>query len=443
MTATVNSPAESHLVDGAVSQPNTVARTRRPRRGRRILTTGPAFVAAVAYVDPGNVATNVSAGSSYGLALLWIVVLATLMAAPVQYLSSKLGTTTGRSLPEHIVGRMGRRGRAAFRLQAGLVAVATDVAELVGAAVGLHLLFGTPLLLGCVIAAVVSLLVLQWRDRCGARGLEVLCVGTLLLMGAGLAAGLLPSLSGAGPVLHTVVPRLGDEEMLLLAVGIVGATIMPHAVYLHSGLSAERVRRPGTGSAGADRPAACSAVGRTSITRQLKTTRWDVGAAMLAAGTVNIALLVLGAVALPSGVSADFVAVSDGIREGAGQLAGYGFGIALLASGLTSSAVGAHAGSVMLTGLFDRRSGMLLRRMVTVLPAMALLLVVDDPMRGLVLSQVVLALGLPLALIPLVRLTSRRSVMGVHVDVRLTAAVAAVTAAVLALDAALIAFSVS
>lgn len=369
--------------------------TGRARRGPRgALALGPAFVAAVAYVDPGNIATNTAAGSAHGFLLLWVVVLATLMAGPVQYLSAKLGLVTGASLPGYVSGRTSRRARIAYWLQAELVAIATDVAEVIGAAVALNLLFGVPLVPAGLAAGAVSMALLMARDRLGSRFLESACLVSLVAIGAGFAVGILREPPGLADLGGGLIPGLAGQDTVLLAAGIVGATVMPHAVYLHSALTAESADRP------------------QPLRTRLHWTRIDVGVAMLLAGGINVAMLVLGATVLRGSQDDSFDGAAAALAERVGDGAGTAFLVALLVSGLSSTAVGTQAGASIMAGLLHREVPPAVRRSVTLVPALALLASGLEPLSVLVLSQVVLALGLPFALIPLLRATCSRDAMG-------------------------------
>ena len=367
---------------------------------------GPAFVAAIAYVDPGNIAANVSAGSRLGFLLLWVVVAANVMAGLVQYLSAKLGVVAGLTLPEAVRDRTATPVRIGYWAQAELVAIATDVAEIIGGAIALHLLFGLPLVLGGVITGAVSLLLLGIGDRRGQRTFEHVITGLLMIVAAGFLAGLVVNPPPAGEVAAGLVPRFDGAQSVLLATAMLGATVMPHAVYLHSGLSRDRHGSPAAGPQ------------RTAL---LRATRWDVGAAMVVAGAVNLALLLIAATNLRGRDGADSI---EGAHAAIGDTLGPAmallFAIALLASGLASTSVGAYAGAMIMAGLLRRSFPLLLRRLVTLVPALAVLASGVDPTRALVLSQVVLSFGIPFALIPLIRLTTDRTLMGADANQRLT-----------------------
>ena len=378
----------------------------RPKTGWYLL--GPAFVAAIAYVDPGNVAANISAGAQFGFALLWVIVLANVMAGLVQYLSAKLGLVTGRSLPEAIGGMLSRPARLAFWIQAEIVAMATDVAEVIGGAIALHILFRLPLLLGGVITGVVSLLLLRIQDQRGQQIFERVITGLLLLIAIGFTASLFVATPPPRDVLGGLVPRFLGKESVLLAAAILGATVMPHAVYLHSGLARDRHGHPDPGP---DRR------------RLLRVTRLDVGLAMVVAGAVNAAMLLVAALNMQGrGISSIEVAYRA-VHDTLSPLIAVFFAIGLLASGLASASVGAYAGAMIMQGLLHRSVPMVVRRLVTLAPALVILAVGLNPTRTLVLSQVVLSFGIPFALIPLVRLTSDRALMGVDTNHRVTTAV--------------------
>ncbi|MBV9516031.1 MAG: Nramp family divalent metal transporter [Mycobacteriaceae bacterium] len=370
---------------------------------------GPAFVAAIAYVDPGNVAANVSAGTEFGFVLVWVIVLANAMAALVQYLSAKLGLVTGRSLPEAVGERMRRPTRLAFWAQAELVAMATDLAEVIGGALALHILFGLPLLAGAVITGIVSLLILVVGDRRGQRVFERVVGGLLLIIAVGFLTSLVVKPPAVTDFVGGLLPRFHGTESVLLAAAILGATVMPHAVYLHSGLALDRHGH----SEGRRR------------TLLLRVTRWDVALAMVVAGAVNLAMLLIAATNLQGRHDADTIGgAHSAVRDALGPTAALFFAIGLLASGLASTSVGGYAGAMIMAGLLRRSVPLLVRRLITLIPAIAILASGLEPTRALVLSQVVLSFGIPFALIPLVRLTSDPAVMGADRNDRLTTTVA-------------------
>ncbi|WP_236791729.1 Nramp family divalent metal transporter [Amycolatopsis sp. GM8] len=394
----------------------------RVRAGSMLL--GPAFVAAIAYVDPGNVASNISAGAQFGYLLVWVIVAANLMAGLVQYLSAKLGLVTGMSLPEAVRERTPRAGRLAYWAQAELVAVATDLAEVVGGAIALNLLFQLPLVVGGVITGIVSMGLLLVQDRRGQRPFERVITGLLAIIAIGFLASVFVEPPSGSGILGGLVPRFDGAESVLIAAAMLGATVMPHAVYLHSGLARDRHGKP---------------EGR-GLSRLLRITRFDVGLAMLLAGAVNLSMVLLAATVLRGRADVDSIA---GAHSAIGQLLGGGvallFAIGLLASGLASTSVGAYAGAMIMQGLLRKRIPLLLRRLVTLVPAILVLAAGADPSRALVVSQVVLSFGIPFALIPLVRITSDRSVMGANANHRVTTGLAwAIAAVIIALNVALI-----
>ena len=350
---------------------------------------GPAFVAAIAYVDPGNVAANVSAGAQFGFLLLWVIVIANVMAGLVQYLSAKLGLVTGRSLPEAIGAQLSRRARLAFWAQAEIVAMATDVAEVIGGAIALRILFDLPLLIGGVITGVVSLLLLRIQDQRGQQLFERVITGLLLIIAIGFAASFFVATPPPDAVIGGLLPRFRGTESVLLAAAILGATVMPHAVYLHSGSGPRPARPPRAGAAPAS-AAARHPVGRRAGDGGRR--RGERGDA--AGGRAQPA----GARPAPTPSKARTPRCATPLGPTIALL----FAIGLLASGLASTSVGAYAGAMIMQGLLHRSIPMLVRRLVTLSPALAILAIGVDPTRALVLSQVVLSFGIPFALIPLV-----------------------------------------
>lgn len=380
---------------------------------------GPAFVAAIAYVDPGNVAANVSSGAQFGYLLLWVIVVANVLAGLVQYLSAKLGLVTGRSLPEAIGKRMSRPLRLAYWAQAELVAMATDVAEMIGGAIALRILFGLPLLVGGIITGVVSLLLLTIQDRRGQLIFERVITGLLLVIAIGFAASFFVKTPPPEAVISGLVPQFRGTESVLLAAAILGATVMPHAVYLHSGLALDRHGHPDAGP---------------HRRRLLRVTRLDVVLAMTVAGTVNAAMLLVAAINLQNrGLTASIEGAYAAIHYTLGATIAVLFAIGLLASGLASASVGAYAGAMIMQGLLHRSIPMVVRRLVTLCPAVAILAAGFDPTRTLVLSQVVLSFGIPFAVIPLVTLTSNQALMGSDTNHRITTFVSWLVAAMISL----------
>jgi manganese transport protein len=388
-----------------------------PRAGRTrlIVLLGPAFVAAIAYVDPGNVAANLTAGARFGYLLVWVLVAANAMAVLVQYLSAKLGVVTGRSLPEVLGERLPRPARLAYWVQAEIVAAATDLAEVIGGAIALHLLFGVPLVLGGIITGVVSLLVLAVQQQRGQRAFEGVVTTMLAVLTVGFCAGLFFSPPDPAAMLAGLVPRLAGADSVLLAASMLGATVMPHAIYLHSSLARDHLHAPST-----------------STPRILRATRIDVVLALILAGSVNIAMLLLAAANLPGREGTDTIEGAHAAIAGAlGPVVGVLFAVGLLASGLASTSVGAYAGAEIMSGLLRVRVSLLTRRVVTLLPAIILLMTGISPTWLLVVSQVVLSFGIPFAMIPLVRLTRDRELLGEHRNALTTQVVAWVVAGVI------------
>ena len=392
---------------------------------RRLALLGPAFVAAVAYVDPGNVATNVTAGARFGYTLVWVVVMANAMAVLVQYLSAKLGMVTGASLATHVGRRLRRGPRLAYWLQAEAVAIATDLAEVVGGAIALNLLFDLPLLVGALITATISILILRIGDVRGQSALERVIVMFLMLIAVGFLAGLFVNPPEPGALAGGLIPRFDGPDSVLLASGIIGATVMPHVIYLHSSLTVTRLGDRGR---------------NVSLRDLLSATRVDVVLALLLAGLLNLSLLVVAAAGLQGLPGTDTLngahaVVSSELGAGVALL----FAVALLGSGLASTSVGSAAGAEVMQGLLGLRIPMILRRIITVIPALVVLALGAEPSGALVVSQVLLSLGIPFALIPLVRLTSDREVMGDHVNPRvLTVGAWVVASIVVALNLALL-----
>jgi manganese transport protein len=394
-------------------EPSALEQLRSRGRLRYVLgLLGPAFVAAVAYVDPGNFATNVAGGSKYGYMLLWVVLAANLMAMLIQYLSAKVGIATGKNLPELCREHFPRRASIGLWIQAELIAMATDLAEFVGAAIALNLLFGVPLFAAGLITAVVAFAILGLQTR-GYRRFETTIAGLLGVILLGFLYEVLHAGPDASGALSGFVPSFDGTESVLLATGILGATVMPHVIYLHSALTQGRI------------PARDDAERR----QLLRFERLDVGLAMGIAGIVNISMLVVAA-ALFHGVSdIDTIECAyHGFDAQLGAGAALAFGLALLASGLSSSSVGTYAGQVVMQGFIRRRVPLLVRRMITMLPALVVLAIGVNATDALVISQVVLSFGIPFALVPLVLLTRRADVMGALRNARATTAVASVVA---------------
>ncbi|MGN6586472.1 MAG: Nramp family divalent metal transporter [Solirubrobacterales bacterium] len=379
---------------------------------------GPAFVAAVAYIDPGNFATNIAGGAKFGYLLLWVVLAANLIAMLVQTQSAKLGIATGRNLAELCRERFSRRTSIGLWLQAELVAMATDVAEIVGAALGLNLLFGIPLFPAGIIAGAGAFTILALQQM-GFRRLEA---GITVLVGV-VVASFVFELFDSGPdggevARHLILPGFAGTESILLATGIIGATVMPHVVYLHSALTQRRI------------------VGRNDNEKKriLGFEKVDVVIALSLAGLVNLAMMIVAAALFhSSGLTG--VETIDGAYEGLQALvsdrAATIFGIALLASGFASSSVGTMAGQVVMQGFIERQIPLFLRRAITLAPALLVLAIGLDPTDALVGSQVVLSFGIPFALVPLLIIAADKKLMGVLVNPRWLSTLAGVLAALI------------
>jgi manganese transport protein len=380
------------------------------RRGVRAVLPflGPAFIAAVAYVDPGNFATNMAGGSQFGYMLLWVVLAANLMAMLVQSMSAKLGIATGRSLPEVCRDRFGFRVVVLLWLQAEAIAMATDLAEFVGAALGLHLVFGLALWISALLTGLAAFAILAMQVR-GFRRLEATITGFVAVIVLAFGLELLKSSPSAAGVAHGLfVPQLAGGGSALLAVSIVGATVMPHVIYLHSSLTQDRI-------VGAN-PDARRKIFRFEII--------DISIAMGTAGIVNLAMLTLAAAVFHArgmfGVGNNLGQVFAGLNHYLGAHSGTFFGVALLASGIASSCVGTMSGQVVMQGFIHRQIPIFARRAITMIPALIVIGVGFNPTRALVLSQVFLSFGIPFALVPLWFFTSSKQLMGSLVNRRTT-----------------------
>jgi manganese transport protein len=384
-------------------------RTRGRLRGT-VALLGPAFVAAVAYIDPGNFATNFTAGAHYGYALAWVIVVANAMAMLVQYLSAKTGVATGKDLPELCREHFPRPVSIGLWVQAEAIAMATDLAEFVGAAVGLNLLFDVPLFPAGLMTAVVAFGILALEQR-GYRRFELAITGLLCLVFLGFAYDLIAVGGSASGLVSGLVPSFAGSESVVLAAGIIGATVMPHVVYLHSALTKNRV-------------AVCDDAERREL---MRFQRLDVYIGLGAAGVINLIMLVVAA-SLFHGTGQVSVDSIEAAHAGLGRMvsgaAALAFAVALLASGLSSSSVGTYAGQVVMQGFIRRRIPLYLRRGLTMLPALVVLGLGLPTTGSLVVSQVVLSFGIPFALVPMVLLTRRADVMGTLVN-RWTTTVAA------------------
>jgi len=387
---------------------------------------GPAFIAAVAYIDPGNFATNIAGGAKFGYTLLWVVLAANLVAMLVQTQSAKLGIATGRNLAELCRERFSRRTSIGLWLQAELVAMATDVAEVVGAALGLNLLFGIPLFPAGLIAGAGAFAILALQQF-GFRRLEAGITALVGVVVASFVIELFHAKPAAGEVAkHLVLPGFSGSESILLATGIVGATVMPHVVYLHSALTQRRI------------------VGRDEAEKKriLGFEKVDVVIALSLAGLVNLSMMIVAAALFnTSGLTG--IDTIEGAFEGLETLVSANaatiFGVALLASGFASSSVGTMAGQVVMQGFIQRRIPIFMRRAITLAPALFVLAIGFNPTDALVFSQVVLSFGIPFALVPLLLIARRRDIMGALANPSwLTAVAGSLAALIIALNVFLI-----
>jgi manganese transport protein len=387
-------------------------------RFRALPFLGPAFIACVAYIDPGNFATNIAAGSKFGYLLVWVVVVSNLMAMLIQTLSAKLGIATRKNLPEVCRDNFSPRTSWFLWAQAELIAMATDLAEFLGAAIGFQLLVGTSLFVSAVLTGIVAFALLALQ-RFGFRPFEAAIATIVGVIGACYVGEMLfsrPDVRATGE--HLLVPQFAGSESVLLAVGIIGATVMPHVIYLHSALTQDRI------------VAGTEEEGR----RLLRYTRIDVIVAMSVAGLINLSMLVMAAATFYGKGLTDVASLQTAHRTLEpilGPAAAALFAVALLGSGLSSSAVGTLSGQVVMQGFIRRQIPVTVRRLVTMVPAFVVIALGVDPSRTLVLAQVVLSFGIPFALIPLIWFTSKREIMGRFVNRRATTVAASVVATVI------------
>lgn len=365
---------------------------------------GPAFVAAIAYVDPGNVAANLTSGAKYGYLLLWVLIIANIFAAIVQYQSAKLGIITGKTLPEILRIKLKPTSRILYWLQAELVAIATDVAEIFGGAIALKLIFGLSLPVSGIIICIMSMLLLSIQNRKSQRSFEMLIIFFLFLTTFGFLYGLFLYPPNFSEIIYGLKPSFIDKESVLIASSMVGATIMPHAIYLHSALS--KAKHPFMVKNKKDK-----------FSTFVKTTKLDVILALTVAGFVNIGMLVLAASSLRGVYNTDsieeaYVAISHNLSNSIAII----FAIGLLASGLASTSVGCYASDVITKGLLNLKISLMTRRVISIIPALLMLILGINPTWGLIFSQIVLSFGIPFALIPLIQLTSNSNIMGHYKD---------------------------
>ncbi|WP_050571340.1 Nramp family divalent metal transporter [Dickeya dadantii] len=373
----------------------------RTSRKLKLSLMGPAFIAAIGYIDPGNFATNIQSGAAYGYQLLWVVVWANLMAMLIQLLSAKLGIATGKNLAEHIRDRFPKPAVWAYWVQAEIIAMATDLAEFIGAAIGFKLLLGVSLLEGAILTGIATFLILALQQR-GQKPLEMVIGGLLLFVAAAYIVELIfsrPELASLAKGM--VVPSLPNSDAVLLAAGVLGATIMPHVIYLHSSLTQQQ----------------------SNITRaeRYSATKVDVAVAMTIAGFVNLAMMATAAAAFHFSGNTSIAELDQAyltLKPLLGQAAATIFGLSLVVAGLSSTVVGTLAGQVVMQGFVRFHIPLWVRRVVTMLPSFIVILSGMNPTRVLVLSQVLLSFGIALALIPLLVFTGNRELMGCLVNSR-------------------------
>lgn len=396
------------------------------RFSRLLPFMGPAFIASVAYIDPGNFATNIQGGAQFGYTLLWVIVASNLMAMLLQTLSAKLGIASGMNLAEHCRNRFSRPVVVAMWGLMEIVAMATDLAEFLGAAVGFNLLFGIPLWIAGILTAIVTFLILG-LERYGFRPIEAVITALVGVVAASyLVETLLDRPEWGSLLYHSVVPQFAGKESVLLATGILGATVMPHAIFLHSALTQGRVvvKDP------------------VQMRRLFRYEMVDVFVAMGLASLINMAMLIMAATTFfRHGLTevASLETAHRTLEPLLGKASSWIFAVSLLASGLSSSAVGTMAGQVMMQGFLKRQIPVWIRRLVTIIPSLVVISIGLDPTRTLVISQVMLSFGLPFAIIPLIIFTRRKSVMGILVNHPVTTALTCIVAAlIIALNAYLV-----
>jgi manganese transport protein len=388
-------------------------------RLRRLLPfLGPAFIASIAYMDPGNFATNISGGAQFGFMLLWVILVSNLIAMLLQTLSAKLGIASGKNLAEHCREQFRRPVVFLMWILMEIAAMATDLAEFLGAAIGFQLLLGTPLWIAAVLTAIATFLILS-LERFGFRPLELVITGFVGVIAVSYLVETILDRPPLGQVLfHTFVPQLQGTESILLAVGILGATVMPHAIFLHSSLMQNRVvvKEPG------------------KLRRLMRFEIADVSIAMGIAGLINMAMLIMAAATFFAKGMTSIGTLGEAyktLEPLLGKAASWVFGVSLLASGLSSSAVGTMAGQVIMQGFVHRHIPTWIRRLATMVPSLVVIALGLDPTRTLVFSQVVLSFGLPFAVIPLVMFTRRKDIMGVLVNRPYTTVLAWLAAAII------------
>lgn len=376
--------------------------SNKPLTRAGLTFVGPALATGVAYIDPGNVATNLTAGARFAYALIWVIVFANIGAWLVQYLAAKLAIASGKSIAELLGESIKRRWqRILFWLQAEFMILATELAEIVGGAIALHLLFGLNPVFGAIIIGAAAFLILSLAKSERVGIFITVVVALMAVTIVGFVSSLFTSELDAAALALGLVPQISDRDALFLALGILGATIMPHAIYVHSALAAEKF-------------------GKTNPAEKrqfLKWTKVDVSIAMAIAGLANIGILLVGAVTVDGDV--EEVTIDSAVAHISGfhgEIFGTMFAIGLLASSLASSAIGGYAGASVMKGLTKLKISAQARRIISIVPSVLILTLVADSTAVLVVSQIALAFGLPLALAPLVWLTSRQKLMGVFVN---------------------------
>ncbi|GGH87450.1 manganese transport protein [Pullulanibacillus pueri] len=393
------------------TQPQSLDSILKSKGLKKILPfLGPAFIASVAYIDPGNFATNIQAGSEYGYLLLWVILASNLMAILVQSLSAKLGIATGKNLPEISREHFPRWASIGLWIQGEIIIMATDLAEFIGAALGLYLIFGLPMLPSALITACASFLILELQRK-GFRPLEAVIAGMVLLVVLAFGTQVVFSQPELAPMMKgLVVPRFDGVSSILLAAGILGATVMPHAIYLHSGLTNKRI------------------VGKNEEQRVkiFKFEFIDILIAMIIAGIINASMLVVASALFNTHgmIIEDLDVAFDQFNILLGPAAAIIFGIGLLSSGLSSSSVGTLSGDIIMQGYIRKRIPIYLRRAITMIPPLTLIIFGVNPTYALVMSQVVLSFGIAFALIPLIIFTSKKNIMGQLANHKITTIIA-------------------
>lgn len=413
-------PYENHFDSQTVKTALEVLASREKKNyfARLIPFLGPAFIASVAYIDPGNFATNIQGGAQFGYMLLWVIVASNLMAMVIQTLSAKLGIATGMNLAEHCRIHFSKPVVMGMWGLMELVAMATDLAEFLGAALGFNLLFGVPLFVGAILTAITAVLILG-LERYGFRPLEAAITSMLGVIAVCYLIETVIDKPDWGKVIyHTVVPQFSGTESVLLASGILGATVMPHVIFLHSALTQGRIVVNDS----------------TRLRRLFHFEMADVFIAMGIAGLVNAAMLIMAAAAFYRSGLTHIATIEEAhltLEPLLGNAAKWFFALSLLVAGLSSSTVGTSAGQVIMQGFLQRHIPVWIRRLVTMAPSLIVIGAGFEPTRTLVISQVVLSFGLPFAIIPLVMFTCRKDIMGELVNHRITTGIASLIAAVI------------